>query len=51
MDYDHTRQIRTTNGETEIEIPDPLADELGFEAGDDVELTVRDGAIVMQAAE
>ena len=51
MDNRPTRKIRTTNGETEIEIPDPLADELGFEAGDDVELTVRDGAIVMQAAE
>jgi bifunctional DNA-binding transcriptional regulator/antitoxin component of YhaV-PrlF toxin-antitoxin module len=51
MEYDHTRQIRTTNGETEIEIPDPLVDELGFGPGDDVELFEQDGEIVMRAAE
>jgi antitoxin component of MazEF toxin-antitoxin module len=51
MEHNHTRQVRTTNGETEIEIPDPLADELGFEAGDDVEISTDGERIVVTQAE
>ena len=51
MEHDHTRQVRTTNGETEIEIPDAAADELGFEAGDEVEIFEQDGAIHVRPME
>ena len=51
MDDRPTRKVRTENGETEIEIPDAVVDELGFEPGDDVEIFEQDGAIVMRAAE
>ena len=51
MDNTPTRKVRTGNGEPEIEIPDAAADELGFEAGDDVEISTDGERIVVTQAE
>lgn len=51
MDNTPTRKVRTGNGEPEIEIPDAIIDDVGFEAGDDVEIFEQDGAIHVRPME